>query len=372
MLAIEGGNIFRPHSGKWQHQNPFLWSDLHAENCTLGLQSIDCYFQPLSVCGVHSKEAEIAINALDQSTVDHQLELFSFSPSSDVCSLARTMKKSMVWIYGAVMHYLLRPSRSIMQPVYERILQVFPFTTSNNGKNRDLPKSYYQYQKLVLLPQQYQDQDQDSKEENKNYSTLGVHVRGGSTISFFAQDARKQGLSIDGYIEYIDQIAKQLEIDHPEKPLRIVFFASDSPEQNIQSSEYLTKLYPRPWKYIVLPRLEIGKGDPHFNMMKQQHEKNETIDHRTLTIEYLSDIEILSMTDIYLGTWSFVFNVVQGLRTARGLVDAKASCIIDIREIKAFHPKGMIDQTRFPMFCGNQSEMQDLWKWRQFEGPNIL
>jgi hypothetical protein len=346
MMSMEAGTIFRPHSGRWGKANTFQWADVNEAACTLGLRSLDCYFEPVTPCNTDQMDKYMA--NVNDAQVKQDLARFNFPDAQDSCTIAKTLKKSMVWVYGSLLHYLFRPSQQIQWPVYQRIISAFTDDAkilSLDTKPENYPATYYEYEDQVLSAK-------------KEFSTLGVQIGGGTTEIMYMRGKKKHSISLDRLFypwEFVDTIAERLASQG--KPLKYVYFTSDSVELPTISAAYLTKAYPRAWKYILLPRINPTKyEDPKLN--------------QTITVENLADIEILATTDFFIGSWSFYYQVVQGLRVARGLVDPKSTCLIDNREPEITTTPVL--QVSFPMFCGDDQKITENWKLRGFQGPSLL
>ena len=74
----------------------------------------------------------------------------------------------------------------------------------------------------------------------KRYGTIGVHVRGGDP------DANRKVANLTYYIQAID--FKAAELARKGRPVGLVYLCSDSPDENIISSESMQERFPRPFR----------------------------------------------------------------------------------------------------------------------------
>jgi hypothetical protein len=347
MSSLEMQSIYRPSSGRWLNLNPFSWADPDVEKCSLKIRSVDCYMQPVSHCGI---DGNFPVAPAVQSKRSQILKEIQF-PSQDMCGIAKYFKKPMLWLYGSLLSYIYRPGPLIQQPIYDRILTVF---------NHEIDRLKIPNPVTTYVPT-YTEFQQALFSKDKDYSILGIFITAGSsTVNFYRAstdvgvDPVKHSFTIDRLFypwETVDQAAKLLASQG--KPLKYVYFATDSTERDLMSITYLTEKYPRDWQYIILPRESLM---PNNTMLQ--------------TIQYLADIEIMSMVDFYVSSWSFIYETVQGMRIARGLVNANNSCLVDNREVQIIEkPEFRID---FPVYCGNDPGFTEIWKSRGFTGPNLF
>ena len=151
-FALEQNKIFRP-SYDW------IWATANQENCTFqGLATLDCYFKPLSRCGKFKDTKLVNPSAPSNillSSADLARHLLFAPIGVDSCELAARAKKSLQWVHGNILHYLVRPNEQLQIEVQTRAKDVFDFT-----------------RKL--------------KDDNKSGGIIiGVHIRGKDSYEFF-------------------------------------------------------------------------------------------------------------------------------------------------------------------------------------------
>ncbi len=133
-----------------------------------------------------------------------------------------------------------------------------------------------------------------------------MHIRGG------APDGDRTPLNVSHYIDKVDLLAKELEASG--KPVKGVYLCSDTPEENVKSSEYMSKTFPRSWKYFVVPHTTLGPGEAEYNLRNPM--KNQ-VSRRALMAEFLADVEILSQADAFIGSASNIYFMVSAIRAAK-------------------------------------------------------
>jgi len=92
MTALSRGTVYSP-SDEW------IWAAHENLTCHEShRRSLDCFFQKFSLCTPHAAHVRLGIN------------------DTHVCSLAAMFQKPLVWIYGQLVHYMLRlpPHASFM------------------------------------------------------------------------------------------------------------------------------------------------------------------------------------------------------------------------------------------------------------------
>ena len=230
-------------------------------------------------------------------------ELFNYLNSTDACYLAFKSKRSIQWIHGSFLHFVTRPRKDLIQ--------------------------YYAQRRNLLF---------DSND--KGGKIIGVHVRGGSP------DNGRHVANISYYIEAIDIIAKEIQ------QVSAVFLCSDLPEKTLVSEEFLTKTFPRPWKYVLLPHLSLPSEKHMEAAFALKDDVNHKYSRRQLATEFMSDVDILTKTDAFIGTWSNMYTLVTALRIARGNNKFKKhSCFLHI---------GYVDKPKF--LCEGDEEAKTIWK----------
>ena len=160
-------------------------------------------------------------------------------------------------------------------------------------------------------------------------SLVAVHIRGG------APDGDRVPLNVSFYIEKVDLLAKELAALG--KPVKGVFLCSDSPDENIKSSEYMSSTFPRSWKYFVIPHTSLGPGEAEYNLRNPNNLNKPS--NRILMTEFLADLELLTSADAFIGSASNIYFMVSALRAAKqtglrnhtcqlaGLLAGKAACL---------------------------------------------
>lgn len=199
-LSLEFGKVFRP-------MGHYFWADTNSSECTLGIDSLDCYHELLSPCGLKGFEHMMIAKDPNATKVDRAIY-----PSliTDMCMLGTVTKKPMVWVLGQMIHYETRLNKRILPLVKSRVQTVM---------------------------------------QKRNRSTTGivmaVHVRAGKP------DRGRRVLSMDTYMEAVDLKAKELaELG---QHVELVYFASQHHESTFVSVDYMNQHYPRNFSYAILP-----------------------------------------------------------------------------------------------------------------------
>lgn len=255
ILAIELGQIYRPKN----NIKIIGYNNIH--NCSLGLGAIDCFFKPISRC--EAKKHHVydiqAVDELDTMDLSTGKEIALTLGGHDICAAAKYMKKSVQWIHGQYLDFMIQSRLDIASNITRR-------------KNEIL----------------------DIVKQKESGMSIGVYVEGIHQIS-----------EVSALIEFIDMKSKFL-IDNG-KLLTMVYISSDSSiELNLLNN--IVTAYPRPWSYSLSTSSRSGKDS---------------------VIDFLSDVEILSNTDMFIGFFSNMYIMIALLRIARNFGEHKDICYID-------------------------------------------
>lgn len=178
VLAIELGMIYRPNGKQVKPRvpGPWIWADENAQNCTLGIRTVDCYFKPLSICSFENHTD--SLSSIDIQKIQRG-QLNGLQPKlSDTCTIAKDLRKPIQWVHAQYTNYFLRYSEHMAASIDNRILQVFGRIRRNKNRHSDY-----------------------------NRSTIAVHVRGGDPYKY----DRRQIANISFYMEAVDYFVKKLQ-----------------------------------------------------------------------------------------------------------------------------------------------------------------
>lgn len=318
LLAIEMGKIYRPIG-----QYHWVWAEYsEPKNCSLGLGDIDCFFKPLSNCTFN------IINSFDSNAWEEDIKSIDINLGReyakhlgfrDICTAAKYTKKSVQWVHGQYVEYIIRSRTDIAPMILLRKNMVFEHITN---KSHELSVSV-----------QYRGQQPDEK---RKPAPLSV------------------------YIEQIDKFSKIAEAQG--KVIKVVYICSYDQKSNIVSSDHMASLFPRPWTYVVLDHLTMGSIEAEYSLMKLYpndiKSSPDLPSKRDLVMEFMADIEILASTDIYIGTFSNIYTTVGALRIARNVSDKSNTCYV--------HISGYVGIP--PVYCEGSEEAKAYWRSRAKPG----
>jgi hypothetical protein len=267
-FALEQGKFYRPNY-EWE------WADKNSSTCTFsGIPSLDCYFKPLTQCGINNSyidKESLNSNSIDLSLIPEMQNIKSI----DSCIIAKNLKKSLQFIHGNIIHYIIRQNKDLEELINIKRNEIFKIK-SNISSN----------------------------------IIVGVHIRGGNP------DSGRIVLHISHYIRVIDDLNFALKLEN--KSIVAVYMCSDLPEYTFISVEYLTKTYPRSYKYLTIPP-ERGSITRLKEQESEHFANNNPHEKRKLATEFFMDIDILSNTDIFIGSQSNIYVLVSALRIARNI-----------------------------------------------------
>jgi len=265
IASIEVNQIYRPSA-------LFKWSE-SPSNCTFGKPMIDCFFEPISPCFQKGVESPISTGKFASSYAAlgwNVTDGMKFGKNMDTCRMGALSKKSLQWVHGQFFIYIMRLRKDIEIEVNELVDRIL------NQFNR------------------------------KNESYIGWNFRGGNP------DAGRVGkTNVTNCIKYIDDMAADIA-KRSGKPVTLVYLASDHPSDNFQSADYMAKTFPRPWKYVELPRTILDAGEVEFALQKNTN----GFTRRQMAVEYLADLRLFSISDGFVGALGNMFFVVTQIRAA--------------------------------------------------------
>jgi hypothetical protein len=223
--------------------------------------------------------------------------------------MAAGMKKSVLWIYGQFLLYLISPREDLRSVLYQRVASAYEVTEADIAAYLD--PFFFPDSDSGLHSFKNSSSGFNGRCENgtgfrdllrSNGSLIAVHIRGGKP------DAGRHPANLSYYIDAID--IKAAELAAVNRPVRLVYIGSDSQDENIQSSEFMNSHYPRPFKFSVLPHIQLGHGEVEHLLKGASDPPNRT----ELYIEWLADILCYSLADTFIGSSSGLYFVTTGLR----------------------------------------------------------
>lgn len=274
MTAIEIGKIYRP-MGEWHWAHT---SNENKQNCTLGLTSVDCFFEPISVCQLGSPR-------LNVSAIDQIYKELAF-PARDSCTIASTLRKPIQWVHNHMVNYVFRPNARLQQRI-DGIRSQLTAAMSNTSCGYNA-----------------------SDGQQELGESICVHVRAGKP------DNGRHVSNLDKIMEYVDSIVASTQ-----GRVRVVYLSSNLIHEIIVSKQHMENRYPPSqrhhnysYSYVVPTHMAYGE-DVH---METEHLlRGGQYDRHELVLEFLADVEIFASCDYFIGSVSNVYQLVTALRTAR-------------------------------------------------------
>jgi hypothetical protein len=128
---MENGKVYRPDYA-------WMWAKYEAIHgqCTYRSQStVDCYFKPLSTCW--DKQLSSPEDVLTPISEEQKLQLdpmiFPTTGAFDSCAIAARVKKSLQWVQGNVLHYIMRPNSRLKHQIDTSAKQIFELIEHEKG-----------------------------------------------------------------------------------------------------------------------------------------------------------------------------------------------------------------------------------------------
>lgn len=266
-LALGKGQIYRPTGNP-----PFIWAN-HPPNdaCTLNIPAVDCFFRPLSTCGI--RQDDTSLQNFEPLINNKTYEgIFPWWANVDICQLGQIAKKPSKWIYGNILMYIMRPIPAILKVISERSQYVL----------KDLkPRTGY----------------------------VAVHYRGGAPDE--SGGSIRRLVSLDSYIDAVRD--KITELENSGRPISIVYMASNDNGNIFHSEEFLQSTYGGHYKFKILDMaLWNFTEEVEFVIRKEQE-----MDRTALVTEFLTDISLMTGADAFIGSHSSIYVTAAAIRYAK-------------------------------------------------------
>eukprot|EP00667_Euglena_gracilis_P012703 EG_transcript_13060 len=303
LRALEGGAVYRP-AGEW------LWADPNASACQLGLRSIDCFTLPLSVCNASQEHR----HTFTDDSFDYSIA-GAATPTS-VCGLARQYRKPSLWVIGNLIRFHLRLPAPLLEVIHGRVL------TALHGRPEARPSLQYGavlYRRGDRLPARASKRRLLSSQLRTPTSlSAGIHVRAGRP------DLGRRALDVAEYLAAVDGKSRaSVEAGGP--PVAHVYLCSNAPETNLAAVDHLYGRFPHNYTYEVLPHASFGNLEAEHILRGSTTRARwyrwlTTVQGKRLPaardvfLEYITDVEALTRSDIFIGSHSNMYALVAALR----------------------------------------------------------
>jgi hypothetical protein len=294
--ALETGNAYHPMDNyfwarpySYKVESFFNKSDsvtvVKNQNCTLNKPRVDCYFEEISNCD------NPKVNTQDEYKTTLGRMLWDTPPAPktpmDACRLAKKLKKSLAWVAGEYLRYIIRPRSDVLHKM---------------SKYRMLPK----------------------KSELNGTSIITIHYRGGKP------DWGRKVSPLDRYMDALK--VKAAELEALGRPVSVVYLTSIDNEVNFVSPEHMQSKYPAPYRYVFNHRANVPIGVQEIEYYLWEHLD---FNRATFVYEMLADIEAMVSSDCFIGSVSNIYLVATFLRYAVRLdahANKKFNCFINIAD----------------------------------------
>jgi hypothetical protein len=320
LKALELGAVYRPIY-------PWLWSSPDIANssatgsegfpkvndgCYSKIDSLDCFNIPLSYCKL-DQNYNLSPGAFGEPAIDKEDALDLIPQPCDICTQAKRTKKTLLWIFGMILHYHMRLPPRTHKIVHDRLVSIFP-----------PPSSIAPVDPIT----------------GKTCVTAALHIRAGhpdfGRVPLYGEEHMKH------LREYNEKLAKQNKIicsvyisgDHLDQTIFAQYISEEMPKNNsLQLNEAIlwpsTLVSTRVDSFVFkfLPHFVLGSGEIEFQVKTIKEQGKITMED--LYLEFVTDVKVLSAADIFFGSWSNIFIVVDALRNAyRPELPHNSTCFI--------------------------------------------
>ncbi len=321
LKALELGAVYRPaYPWLWSSPSEFVnASSLHAntinDGCYSHMDSLDCFNIPLSYCKLNETYGmtpghfgEPLVNKTDAAAL--------IPGPSDICKQARLTKKSMLWVFGMILHYHMRLPAKTHKVVRDRLMSVFPHGGSPSVKTDPIT--------------------------GKECMTASLHIRAGQPdfgrVALNGQEHYNHLLNYNARLAPSNRIICTVYVsgDHLDQTIFAKYITEEFPKSvNNSRSDEKSVLWPSrlvtakegSFLFKFLPHYVFEPGEIEFQVRKiKEHNK---LSMEDLYLEFVTDVKVLSAADIFFGSWSNIFIVTDALRNAyRPELPNNSTCFI--------------------------------------------
>lgn len=300
----------------YQTYGDSIWAEKDPSKCSYNISGFDCFMLPLSPCNFESslKTFDILVDKYKDIDITEAISNYS-TTALNICDMGKLSRKSMQWVHGQLMNYLLRPRFDVKTEIDKRL-------------------------SIVL-------QKSSSDPDNLPLVVIAVQVR---AINPKTIDLNRQRISVDTYMKFID--LKVAELASRGVTVTTVYLCSHVPEENIKSSSYMQLTYPRPYRFVVIPHSSFGEGSGEVEYLIHDKQTTQKPPQFNIVTDYLADIAIMAKADVFIGTFSNLYPVVAGIRIANQFgIANNCTCYLDTR--------GTLDPQ---LKCEGNSDAHNIWK----------
>lgn len=327
MESFENYVMYRPYE-RW------IWSEANSSDCNTPFGSADCHNIPLTYCwyksNVTAAPAWMNINYTDA---------YQYIPNpSDICTIGIITQKSLLWVFGQMIHYHIRLPPALEHRVETRVQQIFP-------------KHYHKIHITDPIT-------------GLRCLSASLHIRGGEP------DGERKPLNGTEHLRVLEEYNHKLKAqgsvickvyisgDHLEDS---IFFPNDQIRPTPGNYSNGFNVRNSSFEFMALPRFVPFPGEVEPQL--EGYKKNKIVTMQYLYQEYMEDLRLHAHADIFIGSTSNLMFVVGALR-------------------QAYHPHWSSDRTCFleshddppSLVCLNSKKMIDFYQlpYKGFNGGTIF
>eukprot|EP00981_Chlorochromonas_danica_P010466 scaffold3237_cov179-Ochromonas_danica.AAC.8 len=246
------------------------------------------------------------------TSMPQSFDIFDLPGTRSFCDICRAFNKPALWLYGQVVKYLLRFPAVTQEVVDKKVTQFLQVHQEVSAKHRS------------------------SSTSAVKCLSAGIHVRGG------APDGRRVPFDGTAHLATLREMNGWLSKEG--KAICTVFVAGDHLETSTFASRFgewgnkpvknrgpLTLEEDGMTLYFI-PRYNTGIAELELGLDRVKNAANVEFTMKDLYVEYVTDLQILSTLDVYVGSHSNVFALVDAMRTVyRPDARSDLTCFLDSR-----------------------------------------
>ena len=313
--TFEYSAIYRP-TGDWNWASAPGCS-MHSTNTWGGTTNrtryfVDCYFTPLSTCMPVGMPYNTDVSISDFRRNLTAAKAYLKYPT-DTCTAAFKTKKSLLWVFGNFVQYHMRLNSALVPKIAAKIDSVFPDRHRLRNKNYFLEGhpldniEKLNTEKALGKNRPSRRRRLRSSEfkqiDEKTCVTAALHVRNGMP------DGHRHSLSGVEHIEMLDKFAVEFALQN--KKICEVYVSAFNLDDTIFANP--NKMANIAYNIKTLNRTDIPDKKTETEYVLNSL-KAAGFPVHDIVAEYLLDIMLMGIADIYIGSHSNLFTIAAGLR----------------------------------------------------------
>jgi len=189
----------------------------------------------------------------------------------NACALGRVLKKSVAWVAGQYLRYIIRPTKET-----QNIVDTLKSGVFDPNRNRT------------------------------NSSTVVIHLRGGHV------DWGRTVVPLHHYMEALK--IKEKKLLNEGRPITTVYLVSVDNKESFHNVSYMNEHFPGNFEYKILPRFQLGDLKDEFENALKYNQNFSSMSRAPFVYEFLADLQLMVEADCFIGSVSSIYLITTFLR----------------------------------------------------------